>query len=356
MEQHIMTTKDYILNYQEHVGSNIQDIMKRKKITQKEMEIKCADAGFTISQATISNAKRGNGNITISTLLAIAYALDVDIMELLDAPYSTKTEDIAKEFALLDFTGEMFITNPESIYIKCYLGTYHILFYKTSCSGDDMVHGTIQFMPNNNGTSCDVVMQIKLEENLKSNMSNIKEYRGQLVASPLMRSMYVFLSNSELGESAMILFQQIFTSRHMVETAMAVAITTASGANRRPTVHRMCLSRNEIPADKIEYIRGQLLMNTEEIFLTDKQIDFICLQKNVPESFKELLRKARIKAKDPCYRIQEASLFDSSLSEKALFENISFVRSQSVCSKYNKVSKKTDEILYSMLGKNSKKE
>lgn len=320
------------------------------------MEIKCYAAGFTISQATISNAKRGNGNITISTLLAIAHALDVDIIELLDAPYSAKNEDIPEEASLLDLTGEMFITNPESIYIKCYLGTYNILFYKTSCSGDDMVHGTIQFMPNNNGTSCEVIMHIDLEENAKSDMPDKKEYHGQLIASPLMRSMYVFLSNPELGESAMLLFQQICTSSHMVETAMAVAITTASGANRRPTVHRMCLSRNEIPTDKIEYIRGQLLMNTEEIFLTDKQIDCICLQKVVPESFKELLRKARIKAKDPCYRIQEANLFDSSLSEKALFENISLVRSHSVCSKYNKVSKKTDEILYSMLGKSNKKE
>lgn len=347
-----MNTKDYISDYQKRIGKNIENLMKIQNVTQNELTERCKKAGFDISQSTISNAKRGQGNITMSSLLVIAHALNVNIMEILDAPYSLTTEKTHEKESLLNVEGEMFVTNPESAYIKGYLGTFHLLFYKTSGASDDMVRGTLTINPSEDKTKCDVILQLDVNEITKSGEEIKKVYKGQLIFSPAMRSVYVLLLNQHIGEISMLLFQQIFISYHQVETAMAVAITTASGANRRPAVHRMCLSRKEVGAENIDYIKGQLLMNTSDIFLTDEQLKNMLNSKSVPDSFKEILKK--IANKGHCYRIPEANLIDTSISDDEQLKIISYVRSQSISPKYNKVSKKTDDAIYALLGKNTK--
>lgn len=343
-----MDTKGYISKYQERIGENIKELMKIHNITQKEMKEKCEKAGFDISQATISNAKRGHGNITISNLLAIAYALNVNIMEILDVPCALITDESNKRDPLLNMEGEMFITNPESAYIKSYLGKFHVLFYKTSGTSDDMVKGILEINPGKNKMSCEVTLRLDVNEVTRLGEEIRKVYKGQLISSPAMRSVYIFLFNSQIGEASMLLLQQIFVSYHQVETAMAVAITTASGANRRPTVHRMCISRQEVKAENMDYIKGQLLMNTSDIILTNEQIENIFSDNNIPVSFKKLLKKAVTRGN--CYCIPEADLVDTSVSDNEQMRIISYVRSQSTSPKYNKISKKTDEVLYNILG------
>lgn len=80
-----MELSAYIREYRQQIGKNIKKTMKRKgKISQKAIVDRCKEAEYDISQATISNAIRGMGNITINNLLAIAYALDVSLIELID--------------------------------------------------------------------------------------------------------------------------------------------------------------------------------------------------------------------------------------------------------------------------------
>lgn len=75
----------YIREYKKYIGKNIKRIMKgKRKISQKEVVEKCKKGGYEISQATVSNVIRGAGNITINNLLAIAYALDVNLKDLIN--------------------------------------------------------------------------------------------------------------------------------------------------------------------------------------------------------------------------------------------------------------------------------
>ncbi len=75
----------YIKEYKKYIGKNIKRIMKgKRKISQKEVVEKCKKGGYEISQATVSNVIRGAGNITINNLLAIAYALDVSLTDLIN--------------------------------------------------------------------------------------------------------------------------------------------------------------------------------------------------------------------------------------------------------------------------------
>lgn len=86
--------------------------------------------------------------------------------------------------------------------------------------------------------------------------SAVKIYKGELVVSHLVRAAYSCLTNANVVEMCKLIFQHIFTSNSLVSTIMAAAVTTASGANRRPIVHRMCLSRSPVDEAMLEYIKG----------------------------------------------------------------------------------------------------
>lgn len=335
-----------LLKHQKILKKNIERLKTQKNLNQNKIKEKCNQAGYTISQSTVSNILNAKGNITLSNLLAIASAFEVDIKELfVDSIYDEEINSLPVQ------NTEAFICNPDSVFLTGYLGDFHVLFYKTSGSSNDMVTGLLQIKKNNDSSKCIATLKINVDEiDNASGESAIKIYEGELIVSHPMRAVYVQLINNKLGEMAMLVFQHIFTSYRNVETAMAVAITTASGANRRPTVHRMALSRTPIDPERLKYIKGQLLMNTSDVFITDEQIECFCNEEDVPESFKELLRKVKTATKTHCYCIPEGSLYDSTLSEAEQLKYISLLRAASKAAKYNKISKKSDETLYALLG------
>ncbi len=344
-----MLLEDRISQYQELIGKNISQIMSAKSITQDKLHALCLQGGYNISQSTISNAKNGKCNLTLSNLVAIAYALEVNVTDLLATPQSSLEKTSQKENPESDKGIEVFLTNPNSRFFQGYLGSYHVLFYKTSGSGNELVQGILCFQESDDKKTCKAIMHLPLE-NSKTNPESktVKVYIGDLVVSHATHAAYCCLTNTTIGEMCMLIFQHIFTSNSQVSTIMAASITTASGANRRPTVHRMCLSRNMVDDASLEYVKGQLLMNTADIYLTDAKLRFLLQCPDIPASFKALLQRSQEKGK--CYCIPEASLYDSCLDEAEQQKLVSFVRANSLAPKYNKISKRTDEILYALIG------
>ena len=136
-----MLLEDRISQYQELIGKNISQIMSAKSITQDKLHALCLQGGYNISQSTISNAKNGKCNLTLSNLVAIAYALEVNVTDLLATPQSSLEKTSQKENPESDKGIEVFLTNPNSRFFQGYLGSYHVLFYKTSGSGNESGDG-----------------------------------------------------------------------------------------------------------------------------------------------------------------------------------------------------------------------
>lgn len=344
-----MLLKERISIYQEQVGKNISRIMSAKNITQEKLRELCIQGGCNISQSTVSNAKNGKCNLTLSNLIAIAYALECDVAALLSAPPSLCEEEMQKDRTGPVNDAEVFLSNPDSIFFQGYLGLYHVLFYKTSGSGEELVRGTLCFQKSTDKKTCEAILKLQLEDFKDGSKSrDEKVYTGELVVSHTTHAAYCCLMNTTVGEMCMLIFQHIFTANSLVSTIMAAAVTTASGANRRPTVHRMCLSRKPVDEIMLEYVKGQLLMNTADIYLTEANMRSLLQRTDVPASFKELLQRSQQKGK--CYCIPEALLYDNSVDETEQQKLVSLVRANSQASKYNKISKRTDEILYSLVG------
>lgn len=344
--------KEDIEVFQKIIGSNIERIRTRKGLSQKEVRVKCEDAGFPLSQSTISNVTNG-GNATIGSILAIAYALDVNVVELFDTSSFATTETAPSDEVNALVTKGQFVTDAASDMLKGYMGDFHTLFYKTSGAADELVRGTMHIGKNGDGEGCIARLTLHIDEiDPSTGKPAEKIYSGPFFESQSMRACYFLLVNEQTSEVSMIITQHIYTTYNKIATIMGLAITTASGANRLPTVHRISLSREKIDGEKLESVKGQLLMNTTDIIMDLEQIEEIWKDNTIPLSFRELLYKTY--SKYPCFCIPEASLYDSSLTEEEQDIYISRVRAVSKSPKYSKISRKTDDILFSLAGKKRK--
>ena len=103
----------YMAEYQTLIGKNIKRCLEWTNMTQREALLKCEEAGHHISQATISNAINGKGNLTFANLLAISYVLEVNIADLVDVEKENNEINDEMETFLQAAESELFITDPE---------------------------------------------------------------------------------------------------------------------------------------------------------------------------------------------------------------------------------------------------
>lgn len=67
-----MTPAEYLIL----IGNNISKIRKKKGLTSKELGLRC-----DIEKSNLINIEKGRINVTANTLLKLANALEVEVME-----------------------------------------------------------------------------------------------------------------------------------------------------------------------------------------------------------------------------------------------------------------------------------
>ncbi|MBQ7066868.1 MAG: helix-turn-helix transcriptional regulator [Lachnospiraceae bacterium] len=333
------------------ISKNVKDILDERNISQKHLVELCENQGYNISQATISHIINGKKNSSIGNILAVAEALNVDIRDLLTADYSNPIKTNSNKKSITENQNNLLVSDPSDRAFNGYLGTYHILFYKTKDQNDELVKGKLTFEEDKKNKKCVAKLVIDAGERTKKEENSVtadKKYFGSLIISHSMHSAYAYLCSENIGEVCMLVFHHWYINNSSLKCTMACAITTSAGSNRRPTIHRMCITKDELSGEVLELVKGQLLLNNPEIILSEKQLDILLLDEAIPDSFKEILQRSA--QKNRCVCIQESSLYDSTLSEKERIKWISYVRAQSKGQKYNKISKRTEDVLASLLG------
>lgn len=322
--------------------SNLKSIMKEKNISQKSLSELCSYNGYSISQGTISNFFKGQ-NITLKNLLGITLALNIDINELFYGKSNeTKNISICKGYEL----GEWLKTDWHDKMFNGYLGSYKVYFYETrNTENNSLITGLLSFNKDIESGKCSAHMTFSILTNDKKEIK--KEYWGDLIVSQNMRAFYCYLYSPEIGEICMLVFHHLYLSTASLKGAMACAITISAGANRRPTIHRVCISKDELKGETLECIKGQLLLNDDEIIIEEKQFESILKNEAIPPAFKELLEKNSQKEK--CICIKENVLSDGSLSKKEEIKWISYIRTLSKAKKYNKIGERTERVLSNLL-------
>lgn len=330
------------------LSQNVKNLMKANQMSQLSIVSFCQEHGLKLSQGTISNVLNSRGNITLDTISTLATVFDTDVIDLL-TPQNSATY-------ITPFSSDAFITNPDDVAFQGYLGTYELCFYKTSGKNTDLLHGTLIIDRSEDGKSCVASLTLPTGDTRMLDNQEVKiekKYTGTLVISKIVHSAYVFLYNEQ--DISILVLHHWYILNNDLKCAMASAITTSSGSNRRPTTHRACIVRGKIPSEALPSIKGQLLLNDADMLISHTELNNLIVSKEIPASFKTLLKNATSKE---YYRlIKENLLIDSSLFDE--YENtrlISHVRSKSTAPRYNKISKRTDDSLFSLLFKNNKKE
>ena len=323
----------------DNIKTIIKRIMKEDDVTQAAIAERCKSFGGSISQGTISNLMRGEAkDIKLSSLISLCKGLGVSFEDItIGSQMGKEGENREDKHIVID----------KKIY-QGYPGTYHTYFFPTISNKEELLRGELEIGELAENGSCSAYMKlytgdIRTEKSGK-NEEIIKEYKGEFFISIPMQSGYCFLKNDQSDECCFLIFHHFYLLNNNLKCRVAVAATTSAGGNRRPTIHRIYLSRDRLNAQGEKFIRGQLRLNESEILITKRAYAELLKKEEIPEEFTEIFeQEAKIES---YYTVVEARLTNCEISKEEFARVISLLRDYSVSPKYNKVSMKTDEFVF----------
>ena len=326
-----MIIENYAEQYCLKVSGKIKEIIKSKKLTQTKVVELCENAGVPVSQGTISNITRGAKEIKLSSLISLCKGLNINIIDIL-------SDDDTENKTVLKYDDKMY---------KGYTGTYHTYFFPTISNKEELLHGILDINePNENG-KCEADLKLYTGEKKKDGERDeeiIKYYTGEFAISGPMQSAYCLLNNSQTDEQCCFIFHHFYILNNELKCRVAAAVTTSAGGNRRPTIHRIYISRDKLSVEGEKYIRGQLRLNESEILINKNAYAELLATEEIPQEFTTVFKKeAKVES---YYNVVEARLSNCGLKKEEFARVISLLRDYSVAPKYNKVSMKTDEFVF----------
>lgn len=343
---------NFFQKYHQNVLKSIKNTISSINITQKELA-----AISKISQPTLSKLLSGKSNFTLDQLARIAYALQIDIAEI------TSFKSMENEFAENIYPTHFIPENDNLVRdinrpaFKGYTGnTYYIYFYPTISSENTLIHGELTLRASEDN-HCKVDLKIYTGKIDVSGNEITKNYTGNMIISVSFSSCYCNLINSEIGELCFLSFHHMFLFSQEIICRVGGVLTTSSGSNRRPTMHRMIISKYPFDITKegadLHFLKGQLKLNNSRIIISKEKYDEllkipdIISDKNLMDFFKEF--EERVSPPKEHYEIDEAQLLGLDTPVMIKIMGISLLREFSVISKYNKISTKSDEFLFTYL-------
>lgn len=339
--------ESYIIDYAKQISLKIKSYIDSSKITQKQIVKNCESKGLFISQGTISHALNEPESMTFATLIKICTGLNIELEDLF---VEKKHQNfLYSQDNNLFMESDLLIQDPSNSAFQGYLGTFFTYFHQTKDKDkDNIIEGRITFEPTEDNTKCKATFflptgQVKMVNGKK--IETIKKYSGQLIISISMRSAYCILSSE--NEICFFIFSHFHIITENLRCTMANAVTTSAGSNRRPTCHRICLSDRKIEGDNLNYIKGQLLLNNSDILISVSKLEELKKSKVLSPEILEVLEGAIQKEK--YYSISESKLIGNNIAEDVVAKDISILRTYSTADKYNKVSAKTNELLFSII-------
>lgn len=245
-----------------------------------------------------------------------------------------------------------------------YCGEYHSLFFSTDSDDRRLVEGLFQIEEDPSDSSlCRAHMTLYNE-----NHTEIKWYSGPFFINRHYRTWHCILIGHKKQEVCML------TSCHFNATLcpnqfnMALALTTSSGGQKRPTVHRLFLSRNPVPPKDRTLIQAQLMLNTDSICVSEDML--LALEDDTKRRLSKIKSKQKqseyqavlnaidtirhVGQKQTYYTINESIIFGSeTIATEKHYRGVAVAKLRA-CSNnvyYNKVSQRVLEFCSDILEK-----
>lgn len=346
----------FLEKYNVKLFESINRKCKEFHITQKQLS-EMTD----ISQSTLSKLLSGKTKFTVEQMVRISAVFKTDISEFLSfqkmgAPFidDSYSRDYVPE-------NDNFVCDTDRPAFKGYIGNqYYIYFYSTIKSEKKMIHGELSFQKSEENR-CKISLQLDTGKKDVSGNKVTKKYTGEMIISIPLSACYCILTSREIGEMCFISFHHMFLFNQNMLCRVGTALTTSSGENRRPTIHRMVISKYpfdlEDDSNDLHFLRGQLKLNNSKIIIKTKEFENLVqmvqentdVDNNIIKFFNNFRELASC---EEYFIIDESKLLDSNIPVITKVNGISLLREASIADKYSKISTKTDEFLFEYISHN----
>lgn len=337
--------------YYQAIGKRVTNAMKALRLTQHQVLLKCHEHGYEISQSALSKMLTGS-SIQILSLAQVCQVLELDIAEVLSLDPET---DVHVQRQPQE-NGDFLITNARNKAFRGYKGKYFLYFYTTK--NEDYIHeGTFWLEEDSSTHQCVADIRFKTGEKNEDGKDIEKHYSGPAYYSIPMQTIYVEVTSEDIGEKCYLLFHYDFLAYQNLECRLATVITVSCGTRRLPTMHRMLLTRKELTEDDLYFLCGQLKLNSSEILISENAYREFIRDEKLPPKFyeyfgdKETYSEHFISsvAKISYFSFNESLISDSFLPPMDKMKIICLLRKYSAAARYNKISDKSEEIIYKFL-------
>lgn len=349
------SNEGFYIKYEKKVMKNIRHIMHEHGITQK---ILAENSG--INQSTLSKLLSGKASFTLEHIAKIARALNIDAADLVSfRPGTVITNTCFSSHYIPENDNLVCSINRPAF--KGYIGNkYYLYFYSTISSEAKLIHGELTLSASDENR-CRVNLEIYTGKIDVSGTPIRKVYTGDMVISISMGSCYCTLTNAEIGELCFLSFHHMFLFSQDILCRIGAVLTTSSGGNRRPTLHRMVISKYEFNLDEdsedLHFLKGQLKLNSSRVLISKKE--FQALLKKYASDSDVSLKKffssfQNLAEQEEYYEIEESTLLGINIPVGTKINGISLLREASTSDKYNKISSKCDEFLFEYISSRTK--
>ncbi len=336
-------------NYNSKIVSKVNQKIKNKHVTQKQLSYSTG-----INQSTLSKLLANKSKFTVEQLIKISIALQTDISEFVSFKDDEQIS-MGNIYSSIIENDNLVCDTQRSAY-KGYLNNeYSIYFYSTISSENKLIHGKLQ-LKDTDENRCKISLKLYTGKIDVEGNPITKNYTGDMIISIPLSSCYCILVNHLIGEMCFLIFHHMFLFNHDMVCRVGAALTTSSGENRRPTMHRMIISKYKFDLQDdcpdLHFLKGQLKLNDSQIIISKSEYEKLkeyIFNNNLSEfqSFFSVFEQSY--SKEEYFTIDENKLLDSSIPVAAKIQCISLLREKSIYNKYNKISTKSDEYLFKYL-------
>jgi hypothetical protein len=200
----------------------------------------------------------------MTTLLNICDALGLNLLHIITA---IQNNDSPSNIS----TGRLIYNSSDPAY-DGYIDTFYVYFISTSDEeADKIIHGELTTSKASNSGICTATLKLHTGDTDENGSPFIKMYSGTFFISR-QHCMCINLHSSKYGDVWNIAFIHNELNKQTLYCSMGCAVTLSAGNPRYPTIHRVCLSQNQLNEKTLEYICGQLRMSNKNITISESAV------------------------------------------------------------------------------------
>ena len=266
-------------------------------------------------------------------------------------------EEFENEQAILQwkkFESGNLITDPSNTMFKGYLQNYYCYFYPTDSAQnkDDgkMVKGILQLKAEKN--YCKATLKIDTNIVDECGNTNYKLYEGVASNSPAVFSVNCIMYSEDICEFCFIMFRFFKINYGKQNCRIAEALSSSSSnEDRRPTVLRMLLSQEPLAEQDLKAVAPSLFLNYSTIAISEEKLKEIG---EFSEDYNNIINEIT-GSSNSCkmHFLKETMVFNMAekyiKKKEDIYSFLMLLRSESYAYRYNKVSKKADDIMRKVL-------